>query len=629
MAEVTITADLELEKIELTHGAQLVIAGSAKTLIVDSITDDNTGHIYLMPSTKLQIKTLLSPCARIFHGAELILTDLKPNVSLKRSVDIYGTLSLRRSPVVIIGNHQGSVTMHPGSSPSNLTFGELVLKPSSRLRLLNYEKLFPKSCRWTVTMTGSKLTLENSSNFDVSCPLNLTGDQMIIGRDASFRIHANSLVSYVSMNNVQITGTFEPGVMSMLDGWASLRIESYGHMQFFPFDDVRLDTLYANGSFCTEGAVYIRGSNSAVTRTIEIDEYGRANFDLSLSANSLGFVRNNSQEYGAHGKHSLNGASLVHADIVVVNGQWLPRKLKILPGWKELTVETGGIFNFDPVGVYNLDKLYLHGSVKALNAFELAGLSEERSLNCEVGQTGAVLMESLDLTTIRCKSVVILGTLRVGNLFIGSHWDLLAVNGSYGKFYFGTSRALNINQTHVSGLIQTGSAVGPTVPWTGDSVTIATTGTVSIHYQAQPSVFVDGTVNSTFYVTTLQIDGTLRLGSLYVASDNFVVGSTGLVTVDGGGALGGAGPGRGTGHSSGASGASYGGRGGRGAMVLAQDLIYGDIFSPGAWGSGGGNGSGGVGGGRGGGRIFIQSQTLHVNGIIQTNGLSGQVTYTM
>lgn len=629
MAEVTITADRELEKIELTRGAQLVIAGSAKTLTVDSITDDNTGHIYLMNSTKLQINTLLSPCARIFHGAELILTDLKPNVSLERSVDIYGTLSLRRSPVVFIGNHQGAVTMYPGSSPSNLTFGELVLKSSSRLRLLNYEKLFPRSCRWTVTMTGSKLTLETSSNFDVSCPLNLTGDQMTIGRNAALRIRANSLVSYVSMNNVQITGTFEPGVMSMLDGWASLRIERYGHMQFFPFDDVRLDTLYANGNFYTEGAVYIRGSNSAVTRTIEIDEYGRANFGLSLSANSLGFVRNNSQEYGADGIHSLNGTSLVHADIVVVDGQWLPQKLKIQPGWKELTVETGGIFNFDPVGIYNIDKLYLHGSVKALNAFELAGLSQKRSLDCEVGQNGVVLIESLALTTIRCKSVVILGTLRVGNLFIGSHWDLLAVNGSYGKFYFETSRPLNINQTHVSGLIQTGSAVGPTVPWTADSVTIATTGTVSIHFQAQPSVVINGTVNSTFYVTTLQIDGILRLGSLYVASDNFVVGSTGVVTVDGGGSLGGAGPGGGTRHSSGASGASYGGRGGRGAMVLAQDLIYGDIFSPGAWGSGGGNGRGGVGGGRGGGRIFIQSQTLHVDGRIQTNGLSGQVTYTM
>lgn len=519
--------------------------------------------------------------------------------------------------------------MYPGSSPSNLTFGELVLKSSSRLRLLNYEKLFPRSCRWTVTMTGSKLTLETSSNFDVSCPLNLTGDQMTIGRNAALRIRANSLVSYVSMNNVQITGTFEPGVMSMLDGWASLRIERYGHMQFFPFDDVRLDTLYANGNFYTEGAVYIRGSNSAVTRTIEIDEYGRANFGLSLSANSLGFVRNNSQEYGADGIHSLNGTSLVHADIVVVDGQWLPQKLKIQPGWKELTVETGGIFNFDPVGIYNIDKLYLHGSVKALNAFELAGLSQKRSLDCEVGQNGVVLIESLALTTIRCKSVVILGTLRVGNLFIGSHWDLLAVNGSYGKFYFETSRPLNINQTHVSGLIQTGSAVGPTVPWTADSVTIATTGTVSIHFQAQPSVVINGTVNSTFYVTTLQIDGILRLGSLYVASDNFVVGSTGVVTVDGGGSLGGAGPGGGTRHSSGASGASYGGRGGRGAMVLAQDLIYGDIFSPGAWGSGGGNGRGGVGGGRGGGRIFIQSQTLHVDGRIQTNGLSGQVTYTM
>ena len=604
-----------------------MIAGAAKNLTVDNITDDNTGHVYLLPSMQLQVNSLMSPCARIFHGAELILSDIKPSVSLERTVDIYGALTISGTPSVFIGTEQGVVTMHPGSSPSNLKFGELIIASSGRLRLLNYDRQSPESCRWVVSTSASRFTMSDSSKMDVNCPFNLTGDQMNIGRGAALNINGNSSVSHVSMNDVTIAGTFDPGILSLLEGWKSLRIQRYGHLKFFPYGDVRLDTLYSNGNFHIEGAVYIRGRDPAVTRTIEIGQYGNVQFDLALSSNSLTFVQNQSQEYGPHGKLSLNGTSLVHADIVVVNGTWLPKKLQIEPGWKELTVEHGGTFHFDPVGLYNLNKFYLDGNVKSLNAVEMAGLSQERILQCDVGFSGVVLIDSADLTTIRCQSTVISGTLRVGNLSIGSRWDNLHVNGSRGKFYFETLEPLNINQTRVSGLIQTESAVGPSAPMIGESVTIETSGIVSIHYQAQPSVIADGAINSTFYVTIFQVDGSFRLGSLYLITDNLSVGSSGQVTVSGGGALGGMGPGAGTQHN---SGASHGGRGGRGTTALAQALIYGDIFYPGGWGSGGGNGSGNNGGGRGGGRIFLEiSQTLDVDGTIQVNGLAGQVIWRL
>ena len=901
-----------------------MVAGSAKNLTVDSITDDNTGHLYLLPSMQLQVNSVMSPCARIFHGAELTLSDIKPSVSLERNVDIFGTLTISGSPSVLLGVQQGVVTMHPGSGPSNLKFGELIIASSGhlrllnydthspescrwvlsisgsrftlsdnsnmdvncplnltgdnmnigrnaalnikgnssvsyvsmndvtitgsfdpgilslldgwrslridrygqvrffpegdvrldtfysngnveigeavytrgrdpavtsnlkfgelviassgrlrllnydthspescrwvlsisgsrftlsdnsnmdvncplnltgdnmnigrnaalnikgnssvsyvsmndvtitgsfdpgilslldgwrslrierygqlrffpegdvrldtfysngyveigeavyirgrdpavtsnlkfgeliiassgRLRLLNYDTHSPESCRWVLSISGSRFTLSDNSNMDVNCPLNLTGDNMNIGRNAALNIKGNSSVSYVSMNDVTITGSFDPGILSLLDGWRSLRIERYGRLRFFPEGDVRLDTFYTNGNVQIEGAVYIRGRDPAVTKTIEIDRYGNVQFDLSLSPESSIFVHNHSQEYSSHGKHSLNGTSIVHADIVVVRGTWLPGKLRIEPGWKDLTVEPGGTFYFNPVGVYNLDKFYVDGNVKSLNAVEMAGLSQERIPQCDVGFSGVVLIDSADLTIIRCQSVVISGTLRVGNLFLGFRWDSLHVNGSNGKFYFETSEQLNINHTRVSGLMQTGSAVGPSVPMAGESVTIETSGTISINYQGYPSTIIDGAINSTFYVTNVQVDGLFRLGSLYLVTDNFRVGTRGRVTVNGGGALGGMGPGAGNPHSSGGSGASYGGRGGRGAYTRSLIQSYGDIFSPGGWGSGGGNGSGGTGGGRGGGRILLEvSQSLHVDGTIQMDGLSGQVVW--
>lgn len=628
MAWITITADHKLEQIEISGGAQLVISGSAKNLTVDSITDDNTGHLYLVAPMQLQINSLLSPCAQIFHGAELVLSDIKPSVSLERSVDIYGALTIDGAPSVYMGKEQGVVTMHPGSSPNVLKFGELNIESMGHLQLLNYDTHSPESCRWSVSTSGSRFTLGDSSKMDVKCPCNLTGDQMNMGLNSALKIEGNSSVSYVSMSDVKISGTFDPGVLSLLEGWKTLRIERYGDLSFFPYGDVRLDTFYSNGNFHVEGAVYIRGRDPAVTRTIEVDEYGSVQFDLPLTSNSLAFVQNNSQEFGSHGRLSLNGISLVHADIVVVDGTWLPKKLKIEPGWKELTVEQGGMFHFDPVGAFHMNKFYLNGDVKSLNAVKMAGLSQERIVQCEVGFYGMVFIESGDLTTIPCHEVFLSGTMRVGNLSIGSLWDDLTVNGTNGRFYFETSEPLNINRTRVSGLMETGSAVGPSAPLTGDSFIIEPTGDVSIHYQAQPSTVVDGTINSTFHVTTVQVDGLFKLGSLYLVTDNLSVGSSGRISVDGGGALGGMGPGAGASKDSGGAGASHGGRGGRGTQTLAQLLIYGDIFTPGGWGSGGGNGSGNTGGGRGGGRIFLQiSDLFNVNGLIQMNGLSGQVIW--
>ena len=598
VAWITITADHKLEQIEISGGAQLVIAGSAKNLTVDSITDDNTGHLYLLAPMQLQINSLLSPCAQIFHGAELVLSDIMPNVSLERSVDIYGALAIDGDPSVYIGKEQGVVTMHPGSSPNVLKFGELIIESMGHLQLLNYDTHSPESCRWSVSTSGSRFTLGDSSKMDVKCPCNLTGDQMNLGLNSALKIEGNSSVSYVSMNDVKISGTFDPGVLSLLKGWKSLRIERYGDLSFFPYGDVRLDTFYSNGNFHVEGAVYIRGRDPAVTRTIEVDEYGSVQFDLPLTSNSLAFVQNNSQEFDSHGRLSLNGVSLVHADIVVVDGTWQPKKLKIEPGWKELTVEHGGMFHFDPVGAFHMNKFHLNGDVKSLNAVKMAGLSQERILQCEVRFYGVVLIESVDLTTIPCHEVFLSGTLRVGNLSIGSLWDNLTVSGTNGRFYFETSDPLNINWTRVSGLMETGSAVGPSAPLTGDSFVIEATGVVSIHYQAQPSNVVDGAINSTFHVTTVQVDGLFKLGSLYLVTDNLSVGSSGRISVDGGGALGGMGPGAGAQKDSGGAGASHGGRGGRGTQTLAQPLIYGDIFTPGGWGSGGGNGSGNTGGGR-------------------------------
>ena len=51
---------------------------------------------------------------------------------------------------------------------------------------------------------------------------------------------------------------------------------------------------------------------------------------------------------------------------------------------------------------FNLIRLRLDGSVPVFfNALELAGFSQERIVDCEVGYNGEVLIQSAELTTIR------------------------------------------------------------------------------------------------------------------------------------------------------------------------------------------------------------------------------------
>ena len=85
--------------------------------------------------------------------------------------------------------------------------------------------------------------------------------------------------------------------------------------------------------------------------------------------------------------------------------------------------------------------------------------------------------------------------------------------------------------------------------------------------------------------------------------------------------------GAGTYSSSGSTGASHAGRGGRGHGVLVRNNPYGGLYSPGAWGSGGGSQASG-GGGRGGGRIKLQiNGHFAFSGRITSNGQSGTVSY--
>jgi hypothetical protein len=503
--------------------------------------------------------------------------------------------------------------MYPGSSPENLVLEDLVIESHASIHLTNYDTHTPSRCRWLLN-TNSQLTLKGNARISVDCPLGLTGNQLTLGKQSVFTIHGNSSVSNFSMNSMDIDGTLLPGVASVGVGLTKLTIQEHGLLRLLPYREFNVNDLTVNGKLLFETSVFIQGRLPAVSSNISIGSTGRIELDVAslpaLSSSSL----------------VLNGTSVIHAHDVTIAGVLLAKNLSIDPGWNNLTIESTGTFQFNPVNWFSFDQIFINGSFTSLSALNMKGLSQQKIPHLRIGSSGIVNINSKELTTILSDIVTIEGMTRIGNLDLAREWTQLNVLGSKGLFYFETSTAMNTDIVRVSGLLQTNSVFGPSNPITGQSFTVLTGGTVNIHYRGPPIGSGQGAINTSIFVQTFQVDGLFQTGSLYVQSTNFLVGSSGQVYVNAGGCASDQGTGAGILSSSGGSGASYGGRGGRGGGTRALNLPYGDIFTIGTWGSGGGRGSNAGSGGRGGGRIQLMvNKTFQVNGEIQMNGDPGKV----
>lgn len=686
----------------MTRGAQILLTGSS-ALNVNDVTTDGSGHLYVSSGVRLQINNRLSPCTKVFNGGEFIIPKGSSTVNLERKLAMYGKLTLLNSPTVSFGKYGGALAMHPGSSPSKLTFTDLLIEPNAEVLFKNYSNV-PSNCRWGLDV--NQLVLKSGAKMEVGCHLALTGDKVIMKENTRFTITGNDLVSNFSLNNLEMNGTFLPGIASVGNGISSVVIHDKGVLRLRPYDPFGASDLAVNGQLLFETDVFIRGRAPAVSSKITVGIKGRLQLaitSLPPLSSSVPFLNGSSLVHAqdvtiagellakqlridpgwraltidsrgkfvfhpvnpfsfdtflVHGNFTSIGAihlkglsqstiphlrvgssgvvniisslntSIIHADDVTIAGKVFVKKLSIDPGWKTLTVESTGTFQFDPVNPFSTDKATIDGKLTSLNALTLKGLSQSKVSQLSVGSTGVVSIPSKGVTTFRCDVVVIEGEVRIGLLDIDSGWKELNVSGIKGQFHFEANTSYNIDKVSVSGLIQTSTVFEADKPFTAQNFTVLSGGTVSIHHRGSPSGVNQGALDTTLFVNTLQVDGVLKSGSLHInASLDVLLGTSGRVYVSGGGCAGGQGPGAGRGSSSGGSGANYGGRGGRGGGATALDKTYGDIFSIGTWGSGGGHGGSAGSGGRGGGRIHLfVKRMLNVDGQIEMNGDPGKVT---
>ena len=419
--------------------------------------------------------------------------------------------------------------------------------------------------------------------------------------------------SFVQVEDIVNNGRWTSQKLKIKPGWNSLLVGSKAYFRFLPVDTFSINRMTVQGEMLVEGTIFLRGRESLFVNAINIEAGGQVLLDQS---NSRPYTR-------------VNDTSEVLADTVTVNGKLVTQKMSIgESGWKGVSVGQFGLFEFYPMGTYRIDTITVDGILTSLRGFLLKGRSKPRTDFIRVNSKGTLTVKTRILTTIHCSRYFVSGTSRIGNLTAPPRWDDLTVSGG---FYFSNSWPLNIDVIYITstGLIQTLLPVPPKGRLWGKSLLIDNGGKLHINYQGVPIQPHFGTINSTIYMARVVVNGRLEAGSLYFVSDNFTIGSTGVIDVSNGGALSASGNGTGTSSSSGASGASHGGRGGKGAGTLAYNLPYGNIFRPGSWGSGGGN-AGNARGGRGGGKIEMYiTQTLEVQGTIQMDGQGAQVcSYT-
>lgn len=431
----------------------------------------------------------------------------------------------------------------------------------------------------------------------------------------------NNGISLVQAHKVVIGGTWLVNKLAIRPGWESLTVQQTGRFQFEPVDWFSFDNVVVDGKLTVLDSMKMKGVTNAKVASISVGVKGTV--DIATKPNSASSCVGTSQNTSV----IVNGISIIKVIQVAIAGRWTIKKLTIKPGMASLTVKVTGRMDLNPVDWYNIDRIVVDGHLEVLSEILIKGLSKNKTTSIDVGSKGKVNIPSKQLSIILCDRVSNYGYVLIGYLRIGSGWQYLGVLGSSGTLIFNTDDPMPITSTLVSGFVKTTSPLGPLDPISGHQFVVEQPGRVYINHQGPSMGSGKGALNTTILMTgKFQIDGIFQAGSLYVDAVDVIVGSSGTIDVNAGGSLGASGPGAGVSSTSGASGASNGGRGGRGSGTLSRHLPYGDIFTIGKWGSGGGHGANGGGGGRGGGMVqFKVTNSFIVNGEIQMNGQDGQV----
>ena len=291
-------------------------------------------------------------------------------------------------------------------------------------------------------------------------PIKLSGHsdylQIIIARRASILFDSKSDVmnvsSTVAARSVKVEGTFLPKQLQVLphgnqSGWDSLEISVHGIMKFQPEGDFVCNYIKVRGNLESYTNITVRGHN--------------AQLEMIVDAGASVLFNNKSDDV-------FIALSQIAAQIVKVNGMFLPRRLQIIPhgeqrGWDSLEIGADAIMKFQPEGDFlvNYIKVGVRGHLEAYTPIKLWGHSNY--LQIIIASGASILFDSKSdimnvSSTVAARSVKVEGTFLPRLLQIISHgnrsgWDSLEI-GVHGIMKFQPEDDFVCNYINVSGHLE-------------------------------------------------------------------------------------------------------------------------------------------------------------------------------
>ena len=346
----------------------------------------------------------------------------------------------------------------------------------------------------------------------------------------------NQTCNVLKTKQLTIDKLFNAGDLEIHNGIDEIFVNTHGSWTFGPCKTFNINELYVNGTVTSSYPLSLQGMSREKVQTIHIDTGG--NVALSPYAqNTQAFT--NVSVIGVH-NISIDGTLTVAL---------LKNYIKSNEGWDRLNIFEKGSFYFRAEGPMMIDYLYVNGHFESRGVVHMNG--SDADLIVHIGSKGTVTFDSQTSSDWDDESRVTSSRIQMDS---GSIWQsrntewVVDEADIFGKLYSHPSS----DATFLDFNIKNGGLVdfSRTSVIKGKTLNIDKGGTFDIEYQHVPADTNRGVSESKLLYNTIDVDGMLKAGAIYIGHlDDIVerldqVSVSGTIDVSGGGYIYDTGPGK-------------------------------------------------------------------------------------
>ena len=262
----------------------------------------------------------------------------------------------------------------------------------------------------------------------------------------------------IECERVVINGPFSPGNVNFGQGIDEFSVGNDGTFTFTALGPVYMNGVSIAGNMYAQNYAEFKSKNGTGNRI----DY----FIIHSPGGSLTLNNDAQPGYDSNGTiiESMNCSSL-HADNVIIDGDFSADTLDIGAGIESLSINGTGSFSFTPCNDYSIHELYVNGTMTSSIPLTLKGTNVERTHDFTIDTNGVVKFDNNVLTSKEWTGTSNLGIHNVevyGEFHAGRMANRIAADGSWdslsvaqgGKFYFEPDGPFILDYMSVNGIFQ-------------------------------------------------------------------------------------------------------------------------------------------------------------------------------